>query len=95
MGGENSKNIPAKGFGLRVLGVDKDSCLRNRVALYEDFIVEVNGCRELRYFKDGGEAQPKPNSGSGLTLVIYNLISDRERELTLELGFDHERSLEQ
>ena len=57
MGNEVSNNRSLGGYGLRILGVDKDSCLRNEVALYEDFVVEINGTRELRYFDANQAAQ--------------------------------------
>lgn len=62
MGNEGGKENQNFGFGLRLLGVDSNSALLNKVALYEDFIVAIGDCRELRYversqdwFKPGEE----------------------------------------
>jgi hypothetical protein len=61
------------------MGVDNNSPLIHRVALYEDFIREINGFKNMRYLKNHPELVT--NSAKQWTLVVYNLISDTEREV--------------
>lgn len=92
MGNENAKDH-SRGFGLRVLGVDKNSALLHAVALFEDFIIEINGYSDLRNLK--GDFEFLGGKSEKITLMVYNLISDATRSVVLEQGYDHAISLEQ
>jgi hypothetical protein len=55
MGNETGKEQGDFKFGLRIIGIDNNSPLRNKVALYEDFIREINGYKNMRFFNEKPE----------------------------------------
>jgi hypothetical protein len=81
MGNEPGKEQDDYQFGLRIMGMDNNSPLIHKVALYEDFIREINGFQNMRYLKEHPQAVAK--AGNQWTLVVYNLISDTEREVVV------------
>jgi GRASP55/65 PDZ-like domain len=93
MGNETAKEQGEFIFGLRVVGIDRNSPLINKVALYEDFIREINGYKNVRYIKDHSELISK--GGKTWVLKMYNIITDTERELTVDVKDTDILSLEE
>jgi hypothetical protein len=93
MGNETGKEAGDFLFGLRVMGIDKNSPLIHKVALYEDFIREINGFKNMRYIKEHPELIAR--GGKTWTLRIYNIINDDERELTIDVKDTDVPSLEE
>lgn len=93
MGNEPGKEQGEFVFGLRIMGMDNNSPLIHKVALYEDFIREINGFKNMRYIKEHPELISR--SGKTWTLKIYNIISDTEREVTVEVKETNIHSLEE
>lgn len=93
MGNEPGKEQGDFIFGLRIMGMDNNSPLIHKVALYEDFIREINGFKNMRYIKEHPELISR--SGKTWTLKIYNIISDTEREVTVDVKETNIHSLEE
>lgn len=71
-------------FGLRIMGMENNSPLLHECALYEDFIREINGFKNMRYIKQHPELIL--GSGKAWKLKIYNIIHNEEREITVEVN---------
>lgn len=93
MGNEPGKAEGNFQFGLRILGIDKNSPLIHKCALYEDFIREINGFKDMRYIKNHPELLTR--GGKTWKLSIYNIINNTERELTVNVKDTDILSLEE
>jgi hypothetical protein len=83
MGNEPGKEHGDFLFGLRIMGIDNNSPLIHKCSLYEDFIREINGYKNMRYIKEHPELISR--GGKTWTLKIYNIINNDEREVTVDV----------
>ena len=63
--------------------MDNNSPLIHKVSLYEDFIREINGFKNMRYIRDHPEIVER--GGQTWYLKIYNIIQDSERDIKVDV----------
>jgi hypothetical protein len=89
MGNENTKENNLSGYGLRILGVDRESMLLHKIELYTDFITAINECRDVKNLRENGPSlETLISANKPMTLKVFNIISEQEREIQLEKNYD-------
>lgn len=91
MGGSQSGASEGSRFGLRVVSLSPQSPLVDKVTLYIDFLRGVNGVRNKEI--DSEEIrQAIKNQDDTAHLIVYNIVKDEERTVTLKIEWPDQSS---
>ena len=89
MGNENQKESEEFIFGLRIMWIDTNSPLKNKVELYQDFIRSINEETNLRPTNLPNIEQRLKNAHT-CNLKVYNFIKDTTREISVKIDVNED-----
>ena len=82
MGNENAAEHGDFIFGLRIIGIDSNSPLKDQLNLYEDFIHQINGYKNM---KSVGRQKNIFGEYQECAIVVYNIINNKRRVIRTQL----------